>query len=315
MIIGGSGDSLAYMQMRFPSLDSVELPSAKMNYGKQGMISLPFMFSMLRFARNIRREHRVLEKLVAEKSIDYVFSDNRLGLYSSHVPSFYMTHQLNFDTGFLNRFSARAMKRLHRRYINKYRYCFVPDAAGDMSLSGIMSDSEIELRHLGPLSRFYGKTAERINGDFDLLLLSGIEPQRTMLENIFIEKYSTMPDVRLHIIRGVPDGVELKHFANINYENTPSDDRIASLIVSARRIFCRSGYSTLCDLAALGRRAVLVPTPRQPEQEYLAARFHDKFGFVTFAQDELLQVDISGTPYDSIWNYDCRCCLSELLDK
>lgn len=313
VIIGGSGESLAYLQKRFTSLVSVELPSAKMNYGKQGMISLPFMFSMLRFARNIHREHRVLEKLIAEKSIDYVFSDNRLGLYSSHVPSFYMTHQLNFDTAFLNRFSARMMKRLHWRYINKYRCCFVPDVGGEMSLSGVMSDSEIETRHLGPLSRFYGKTAERINGDFDLLLLSGIEPQRTMLENIFIEKYSSVPNARLYIIRGVADGKEFVHSANITYENAPTDDRIASLIVSARRIFCRSGYSTLCDLAALGRRAVLVPTPRQPEQEYLAARFHDKFGFVSIAQEDLSQVDIRNIPYDSVWKYDYRCCLSELL--
>ena len=313
VVIGGSGDSLVYLQKHFPNLVSVELPSAKMNYGKHGMISLPFIFSMLRFARNIRKEHCMLEKMVAEKSIDYVFSDNRLGLYSSVVPSFYMTHQLNFDTGFLNRFSARMMKRLHRRYINKYRYCFVPDVGGEMSLSGIMSDSEIEARHLGPLSRFYGKQAERIDGDFDLLLLSGIEPQRTMLENIFIEKYSAMPDARLHIIRGVADGAELLHSANITYENDPSDDRIASLVVSARRIFCRSGYSSLCDFAALGRRAVLVPTPRQPEQEYLASRFQEKFGFVTVAQDALSQMDIENISYDSVWKYDYWCSLSELL--
>ncbi len=315
VIIGGSGESLAYLQKRFPSLVSVELPSAKMNYGKQGMISLPFMFSMLRFVRNISREHRVLGKLIAEESIDYVFSDNRLGLYSSHVPSFYMTHQLNFDTGFLNRFSARMMNSLHRRYMNKYRYCFVPDTGGELSLSGKMSDSEIETRHLGPLSRFYGKTAQKIDGDFDLLLLSGIEPQRTMLENIFIEKYSAMSNARLHIIRGVADGKELVHSANITYENAPSDDRIASLVVSAKRIFCRSGYSTLCDLAALGRRAVLVPTPRQPEQEYLAIRFHEKFGFVVIAQEDLPQVDILGLPYDSVWKYDYRCSLGELLKE
>ena len=315
VIIGGSGESRAYLQKRFPSLVSVELPSAKMNYGKQGMISLPFMFSMLSFVRNISREHRALEKLIVEKSIDYVFSDNRLGLYSSHVPSFYMTHQLNFDTGFLNRFSARMMNSLHRRFINKYRYCFVPDTGGELSLSGKMSDSEIEATHLGPLSRFYGKTAEKIDGDFDLLLLSGIEPQRTMLENIFIEKYSAMSNARLHIIRGVVDGKELVHSANITYENAPSDDRIASLVVSAKRIFCRSGYSSLCDLAALERRAVLVPTPRQPEQEYLAIRFQEKFGFVMIAQEDLPQVDILGLLYDFVWKYDYRCSLGELLKE
>ena len=313
VVIGTSGDSLAYMQQRFSELECIELPSAKMNYGRRGMLSLPFLFSMFRFARNIRKEHRALEKIVVEYSIDYVFSDNRLGLYSNVVPSFYMTHQLNFDTGFVNRFSARIMKRLHRRYIKKYRYCFVPDAEGELSLSGIMSYSEIEVRHLGPLSRFYGMSAERIDGDFDLLLLSGIEPQRTMLENIFIEKYSCLPNLRLHIIRGVADGTEFVHSSNITYENAPSDDRIATLIVSARRIFCRSGYSTLCDLAALGRRAVLVPTPRQPEQEYLADRFREKFGFVVYAQNRLSMIDFSSISYDSIWKYDYLSCLCKLL--
>ena len=105
------------------------------------------------------------------------------------------------------------------------------------------------------------------------------------------------------------------HSANITYENAPSDDRIASLVVSAKRIFCRSGYSSLCDLAALGRRAVLVPTPRQPEQEYLAIRFHEKFGFVMITQEDLPQVDILGLPYDSVWKYDYRCSLGELLKE
>lgn len=313
VVIGGSVSSLSYLHERFPGLVTIELPSAKMNYGRGGMVSIPFLFSMFRFARNIRKEHKALEKIIVEYSIDYVFSDNRLGLYSDFVPSYYMTHQLNFDNGFLNRLSARMMKRLHSRYINKYRCCFVPDAEGERSLSGILSDSEIETRHWGPLSRFYGKVPQKVDGDFDLLLLSGIEPQRTILESIFIEKYSAMPGLRLHIIRGVAAEAELSLPSNISCESNPSDDRIASLIVSARRIFCRSGYSTLCDLAALQRRAVLVPTPRQPEQEYLATRFREKFGFVVFSQNELQKQNFSDISYDSLWKYDYLCTINELL--
>lgn len=313
VIIGGSGDSLEYLRSRFPELVSVQLPSAKMNYGLRGMLSLPFIVSMFRFARNIRREHSALEKLVADYSIDYVFSDNRLGLYSKSVPSYYMTHQLNFDSEFLNRTSAQMMKRLHLHYINKFRYCFVPDTEGEMSLSGSLSDSEIEVRHLGPLSRFYGKDFQIVDGNFDLLILSGIEPQRTILENIFIQKYSGSDELRLHIIRGVDSDAELSLPSNITYDSCPSDDRIASLILSSQRIFCRSGYSTLCDLAALGRRAVLVPTPRQPEQEYLAARFKEKFGFMVFTQKDLSQVNFSDIYYDPNWKYDYLCMLNEIL--
>ena len=35
-------------------------------------------------------------------------------------------------------------------------------------------------------------------------------------------------------------------------------------------VICRSGYSTLMDLAALSKKSILVATPGQTEQEYLA---------------------------------------------
>ena len=313
VVLGGGGDSLRYLCARFPELTCVELPSARMKYGRRGMVSLPFLFSMFRFASNIRREHRALEKIISDYSIDYVFSDNRLGLNSEAVPSFYITHQLNFDNGFLNRSAARMMKRLHLRYINKYRYCMVPDVDGVMSLSGKMSDTDMKVKHIGTLSRFYGMEVAKVDGEFDLLLLSGVEPQRTVLENIFIKKYSSMPNVRLHIVRGVADGEKLLLPENITSENNPSDERIASLIVSAHRVFCRSGYSSLCDLAALGRRAVLVPTPKQPEQEYLAEHFKGKFGFVAYRQDELQNVDFIQIAYIADWKNNYSCNLNKIL--
>ena len=315
VVLGGGGDSLRYLCARFPELTCIELPSARMKYGRRGMVSLPFLLSMFRFASNIRREHNVLEKVINEYSIDYVFSDNRLGLYSESVPSFYMTHQLNFGNGFLNRFAARMMNRLHSHYINKYRYCIVPDVEGEFSLSGKMSDSSLNVMRIGPLSRFCGMKVVKEQGEFDLLLLSGIEPQRSMLENILIKKYSSMQDTRLHIIRGVAGGDSLSLPSNITFENNPSDERIASLIVSARRVFCRSGYSTLCDLAALGRRAVLVPTPKQSEQEYLAAHFANKFGFVAYSQGELEKVNFSQISYGTDWEYGYSCNLNMLMSN
>jgi len=47
----------------------------------------------------------------------------------------------------------------------------------------------------------------------------------------------------------------------------------------ARVIVTRSGYTTLMELAELGKRALFVPTPGQSEQEYLA-RFHRARGHV-----------------------------------
>ena len=43
--------------------------------------------------------------------------------------------------------------------------------------------------------------------------------------------------------------------------------------LSSSLIIARSGYSTIMDLAALGKKAIFIPTPGQTEQEYLAKHF------------------------------------------
>ncbi|NCA79262.1 MAG: glycosyl transferase, partial [Sphingobacteriia bacterium] len=61
---------------------------------------------------------------------------------------------------------------------------------------------------------------------------------------------------------------------------------LQQLIVNAPTVICRSGYSTLMDLMTLGKKAVLIPTPGQTEQEYLAENLKEK-GFKILLQNEL----------------------------
>ncbi len=53
------------------------------------------------------------------------------------------------------------------------------------------------------------------------------------------------------------------------------DDELVSALLGAEKIIARSGYSTIMDLHALGvlDKAVLIATPGQTEQEYLAEKF------------------------------------------
>lgn len=55
-----------------------------------------------------------------------------------------------------------------------------------------------------------------------------------------------------------------------------SDEELAYYLTHTEHIIARSGYSTIMDLDALGvlDKAELIPTPGQPEQEYLALRFY-----------------------------------------
>lgn len=315
IIIAGSHSTNYYLEKHFPDLEYVLLPTAKISYSKSGMLSPKFLLSILRFAIKIQKEHKAIEQIIEEKGIKYLISDNRLGLYTKKAKTFYLTHQLTFDNGYLCKIAAFVMKKVHTHYIKKYDYCCVPDVNSELALAGKLTKSSLKTHYIGPQSRFSGQKFKTINSDFDLLILSGVEPQRTIFENIVVEKYKSSAERKLVIIRGLLDPNAELHFAsNISYFNNPSDSQFAELVLSAERIFCRSGYSTLCDLAALKRRAILIPTPRQPEQQYLAKYFHEKYEFPTYSQKKLQHIDFDDLDYRQNWNYTMQAEL-ELISN
>ena len=67
----------------------------------------------------------------------------------------------------------------------------------------------------------------------------------------------------------------------------------------AELVVSRSGYTTLMDLATLGRRALIIPTPGQAEQEYLGVLHSTTGRFLVQAQEHIdlqraLGADLAG---------------------
>ena len=62
-----------------------------------------------------------------------------------------------------------------------------------------------------------------------------------------------------------------RNIGNISLVAHLSDIEMAAVLLGAKKIICRSGYSSIMDLSALKclHKAELVPTPGQTEQEYL----------------------------------------------
>ena len=61
----------------------------------------------------------------------------------------------------------------------------------------------------------------------------------------------------------------------------------------AKLVVSRSGYSTILDLAVIGTKALMVPTPGQIEQEYLAEYHNRKGTFYSVNQDNInLGIDV-----------------------
>ena len=116
--------------------------------------------------------------------------------------------------------------------------------------------------------------------DVDLFIsISGPEPQRTELERIVLGQLDKLADLkRVVIALGKPEVTEVSHpAANVEVHGFLDRARQQEMMNRARMIVSRSGYTTVMEIAELGKKALFTPTPGQTEQVYLSA-FYEKSG-------------------------------------
>ena len=74
---------------------------------------------------------------------------------------------------------------------------------------------------------------------------------------------------------------------NIVYYNHLSAIETIKLLKESETIISRSGYTTIMELVSIGSSALLIPTPGQTEQEYLAEYLSEKGWFRSLAQRDI----------------------------
>ena len=165
--------------------------------------------------------------------------------------------------------------RIHKAFINRYDECWIPDTEEDGGLSGDLAHQyplPDNATFIGVLSRFQSQENIQPNCEFDVVtVISGVEPQRTIFEEALILKYKNSAEKML-IVCGQPQTVKNERkVGNITLVAHLSDAEMAAVLLGAKKIICRSGYSSIMDLEALKclHKAELIPTPGQTEQEYL----------------------------------------------
>jgi UDP-N-acetylglucosamine transferase subunit ALG13 len=225
----------------------------------------------------INREYRWLNTFLKKENVSAIISDNRYGLHSKKIISIFITHQLCIKTPFGKR-AEKNLQKLNFRYIDKFSMCWVPDFANDNSLAGELSHPKIlpatSVRYIGALSRFEKKEMPFIYRL--LILLSGPEPQRTILENILLKQLKSFT-AKTILVRGLPgEKKSISMPSDIEIHNHLSASGLNEKICQSELVICRSGYSTVMDLARLGKKCIVIPTPGQTEQEYLAGYLFQK---------------------------------------
>lgn len=276
--LAGEGIQEELLKTEFPELPFLHLPGYNVHYAKTKR-GLPWR--IIRQSRKLlvafQSENLWLKKVVPEYSFDAIISDNRFGLFHEAIPSVFITHQLLIKT-FTGKWTEKVLQKINYKYINRFTECWVPDIETENSLAGELSHPDkkpkIPVRYIGLLSRFEKKETV-IQQNHLLIILSGPEPQRTMLEEKIIKEVSNYNGTAT-IVRGLPGSTTLIPSTNmIQLFNHLPAIKLNEEMLKAEYVISRSGYSTVMDIMNLQKKSILIPTPGQTEQEYLA-RYYRK---------------------------------------
>ncbi|MEO0571445.1 MAG: glycosyltransferase [Bacteroidota bacterium] len=290
-VLASDGEALSLLQKEFPNLETFKLPAYKIKYAEKAQhFKLKMIWDSPKVLKAMAKEKKEVKRIVKKHQIDGIISDNRLGVYSKKVPCIFITHQLNVLSGNTTWFSSK----MHQGIIKKFDSCWVPDVEGKPNLTGKLGHlkkSKLNITYLGPLSRF---EKEEFPKKFDLLvLLSGPQPQRGMLSKKLLEELKEFSGNVL-FVKGKIEGKQkvtplLYEKASVTVYNFMQSEELEEAINSSKMVLCRSGYTTVMDLAKLEKKAFFIPTPGQYEQEYLAKRL-DKKNIVPYATQENFQL-------------------------
>ena len=289
-VVACNASQRSFIEETFGAIDIIHLKGYDVTYSKWNRFGQIGLLSQLpRINKCIQDEYKWLQEQAKVLKLDGIISDNRYGLFHQVIPSVIMTHQLQVQTGFGN-VADRVIQKIHYKYLNLFGAAWVVDTPTVPNLGGKLSHPERlphNVNYIGLLSQFEGLATAHLNPEPGTLfiLLSGPEPQRTVLSKILwqqVQKYNG----NVIFIDGSDKAIAPKTIPpHITYHKRLTNKSLAPLLQSAGTVVCRSGYSTIMDLAVLNKKAILIPTPGQTEQEYLGKYLHEQGVFYCAKQD------------------------------
>ncbi|MFQ3580264.1 MAG: glycosyltransferase, partial [Bacteroidales bacterium] len=268
--LAGDGNSFDLLKKRFPYLHSIDLPHLNIRYSSsnslifKGIIQLPHFFHWLIKEKNAVREIQNVH------NFDVIISDNRWFFRHTRGRSIYISHQLFIklpkQIGFLERYIFKLQKKI----IERFDEVWVPDFENTaMSLAGELSHPpqkfKIPIKYIGILSHLKKQDISLVEYDI-CVLISGPPPQNIIFEKTIC---NNLPK-NLKIIVIGSSMKFVSEFSTITFLPVQESEKVSEYISKSRLLVARAGYSTIMDCVSMEKSAILVPTPGQIEQEYLA---------------------------------------------
>jgi len=292
--VGSSGNALALLQRECPECNFIEFKDYPVPYSSSRFFLPAFAAGLPALLRAIAGEKKRFEQILAKNKFDMILSDNRMSVYSSKVPSFFISHQLRYSLpGLLSPLEVMTMQ-FNSLFHSHFLGVIVPDidpAGGRLSLSGKLCHSSVAATNrLVYYAGILTSTKKMsLSEDLDhLFIVSGPEPQRTKYEEIIMRQVQKLPGEKVVLLGSPQKELHKKLDRTTTVHSYVSTDEKAELLNRARFVIARSGYTTMMEIAELDKKhGLFSPTPGQTEQEYLSSYYARQGWFLSRSQYRL----------------------------
>nr|WP_321405791.1 glycosyltransferase [uncultured Carboxylicivirga sp.] len=293
--VAGEKPSINVIQQTFPNLTFIILEDFQIKLSGSNNQLFKLTWQLPGFLKSLNRDRKTVKELVKRFNIDFIISDNRYGFRHRKITSVIVTHQTNIRTGRLMCWSKPMVQLTLKYWINRFDSCWIPDINDTPSIAGQLANKALHCssHRIGLTSRLKlainpTEVPSYLKNPDILIILSGPEPQRSIFEKLIVRRYINS-DLNVILLRGRPDtNIKPRKHGSVTFLEHCDINTYQYLLNKSKQIICRSGYSTLMDLFHVNRKAILIPTPGQYEQEYLAMHMKKHFHFTVVIQKKIL---------------------------
>lgn len=287
------GRSLEFLRRELKNCKFIDLPDYPAPYTKTGFSIAKTLLILPLIMSAIRKEKKAVKKILAKEKYDRIISDQRYSVYSKKIPSYFISNQVRFIAPGRMKLAETITEWFNDIWQTKFKKIMVPDfkdnnLTGDLTHNLRFNNKNIE--YLGIVTDIRKKDVKQ---DIDYYFtISGPEPERTYFEKKIMKQLKQLKG-KIVITLAKPEEKFVKKEGNVTIYSFVDRKKQEEIMNRAKIVITRAGFTTITELVELEKKALLIPTKGQTEQEYLAYINTTNKNFYSVKQEKLnLETDL-----------------------
>ncbi len=269
-----SGRALIFLRSEFPQCEIIEFKDYPAPFTSTPLFTAKFVLYIPAMIKSIQLEKKETDAILSQKKFDMIISDARFGVYSKNVPSFFINHQLRFNVPPYLKPWDLLSEFFHTHFHINFQKVIIPDnPPGKTSLLGRLGTSHrISTNKIAYYCGILaGVEKINVNEDIDYLITISCPGKINYLERKIFKQIKDLDGKKTILLARPEENFEHKISSDTIVKSYASRKEMNLLMNRARFIVTRGGYTTIMEMAELGKKhALLIPISGHTEQQYLA---------------------------------------------